>query len=465
MAERIGTSRNDYLIGTSVNENISGYEGDDYIFGDKGFDTLVGGSGADTFVFKNVDHHQASNGLLYVFSDDGLDIISDFNYDEDQILSEEQGKQNPYYHVSIQGAVAPQNNSGGSEETNYENSSTTGSDTIKGTLANDIIFSLDGNDELYGYEGNDSLYGGAGDDSIYGGTDSDKIYGGSGNDYLSGGEFSDTLDGGTGNDTLDGRDGVLDNLIGGTGNDLYIVRGKILYDNNENSSYIVDPDSIKENSNEGIDTVESTGRYVLGNNLENLILVGNSNINGLGNKLDNRIDGNAGKNFLVGGEGNDQLSGNGDDDILIGEYGSDTLRGGAGNDFLKGGSESDTLIGGAGNDLLNGGAGDDTLTGGSGADTFVLSSPFDGIDSITDFKREEGDKIQISAGGFGIESDEYDSFIFDSSTNELWFEQVVTGENTSSSLIASLQPGSNFNPRVDINIVSSNYVISISVVA
>ncbi|MEO1378675.1 MAG: hypothetical protein AAFW70_31350, partial [Cyanobacteria bacterium J06635_10] len=100
--------------------------------------------------------------------------------------------------------------------------------------------------------------------------------------------------------------------------------------------------------------------------------------------------------------------------------------------------------------------GDDTLTGGAGADIFVLDSPFDGIDSITDFNSLEGDKIQISASGFGIELNEYDGFIFDSSTNELRFTQIETGENISSifiSVLVSLQPGSDFNPILDIDIV------------
>jgi len=73
------------------------------------------------------------------------------------------------------------------------------------------------------------------------------------------------------------------------------------------------------------------------------------------------------------------------------------LHGGAGNDFLNGG---------AGNDLLDGGAGRDQITGGAGADRFRFSTPAGfGIaqaDRITDFRSQEGDRLEISRQAFGI---------------------------------------------------------------
>ena len=89
----------------------------------------------------------------------------------------------------------------------------------------------------------------------------------------------------------------------------------------------------------------------------------------------------------------------GDDVIRTNSWGfSVELRGGAGNDLLAAGVTgvvSDILNGEAGDDTLDGGAGDDGLTGGSGADTFVIGSG-GGIDLITDFNAEEGDKIDLS---------------------------------------------------------------------
>ena len=88
-------------------------------------------------------------------------------------------------------------------------------------------------------------------------------------------------------------------------------------------------------------------------------------------------------------------------DILTGTASNDRVSGLAGNDTLDGASGNDVLNGGVGNDVLMGGIGKDKLTGGAGADTFkfVLAneSTFWSMDTITDFKRAQGDKIDLSA--------------------------------------------------------------------
>ena len=86
---------------------------------------------------------------------------------------------------------------------------------------------------------------------------------------------------------------------------------------------------------------------------------------------------------------------------LTGTKGNDTLAGGSGNDLIRGLGGQDKLYGGLGKDTLLGGAGADTLTGGAGADTFKFGSGDLGLgltarDTITDFKRAEGDKIDLS---------------------------------------------------------------------
>lgn len=446
MAERIGTPASEELKGTPEN---------DYIFGDLGDDTLDGGEGADEFVFNNVFDHfnypSVSQNIheVHIFSTDGYDIIKNYSLldEADSVINIDPKTQNSEHIPIIMEVIAP--GSGIYIEETEDIFGTKGSDTINGTSASESIFGLGGDDIIYGNEGYNALYGGTGDDSLYGGEDFDQLYGEEGNDYLSGGNNRNELHGGAGNDTLDGSDGFSDTLIGGTGNDIYIVDDSAIFSGfkGDIASQGLEDDPITEDLDEGTDTVESPVSYVLGDNLENLLLTGSKDIDGVGNALDNQIDGNAGQNFLVGGDGNDLLRGYENNDILVGVAGSDTLAGGVGNDALNGGTGNDTLIGDAG---------EDTLTGGAGADIFIFSSPFDGIDSITDFNFEEGDKIQISAKGFGIEQDDYDSFIFDNSTNELWFEQLETGENTSSlsvSVLASLQPSSNFIPRLDITIV------------
>ncbi|WP_324779516.1 calcium-binding protein [Thiobacillus sedimenti] len=218
------------------------------------------------------------------------------------------------------------------------------------------------------------------------------------------------------NDMLDGGVGA-DQMSGGSGNDSYTV---------DNLG-----DVLTERPNEGVDTVRSSISYTLGENLENLGLLGTAALDGTGNSLNNLLMGNAGNNVLHGDAGAD---------TLIGYAGNDRLDGGTGNDFLYGGQGNDTyvidstgdspsenvnegwdtvessisytlganvesltltgisaingtgndldnnLVGngatnvlstGAGNDYLDGGAGADTMIGGAGDDDYVVDNAGD----------------------------------------------------------------------------------------
>ncbi|EIM25594.1 M10 family metallopeptidase C-terminal domain-containing protein [Microvirga lotononidis] len=72
----------------------------------------------------------------------------------------------------------------------------------------------------------------------------------------------------------------------------------------------------------------------------------------------------------------------------------------SGKDVITGGRHNDTLNGFNGNDTITGGGGADTLTGGKGADRFMYKSLSDSrgfnFDTITDFSRSQGDKIDLS---------------------------------------------------------------------
>lgn len=124
------------------------------------------------------------------------------------------------------------------------------------------------------------------------------------------------------------------------------------------------------------------------------------------------ISGDAATNHLDGYFGNDRLLGLAAADVLKGRVGNDTLDGGSGNDLIYGGAGADSLLGGTGSDRISGGssadriiggAGRDVLWGGSGADRFVFGAASDsgtGVttrDSIADFSRVQGDKIDLSA--------------------------------------------------------------------
>ncbi len=309
-----GTSGNDTIFGWASGGNASSPSGNDTLIGGVGNDSILGGTGDDNL----------SGGL-------GLD--------------------------TLRGGV--------------------GNDDLKGDNGNDRLFGEDGNDTLGGGRGNDSLDGGAGRDILYGGSDdagndsldggigSDTLYGGDGNDILNGGggyEYDgNILYGGNGNDILDGGTNASDNLYGGDGNDTLYANQSYEYSNvnrltdtlnggKGNDTYIIFlgasrfvEDIVIEAASAGIDTVQSSISYTLGNNLEKLTLLGNSALNGTGNSLNNTIVGNAASNILKGAAGSDKLNGQ------------------AGNDNLLGSS---------------GGVGErDTLTGGAGRDTFFLGSP------------------------------------------------------------------------------------------
>jgi Ca2+-binding RTX toxin-like protein len=126
-----------------------------------------------------------------------------------------------------------------------------------------------------------------------------------------------------------------------------------------------------------------------------------------------------GFNQFQGNAGNDSITGNGSTQLVYGaatgsvtidlalgiadgdgSVGHDTFSGvnnvlGSNfNDTILGGLAGETLNGGNGNDLIDGGGGNDTLIGGLGTDTFVYATG--GTDTVADFNRAQGDKLDVS---------------------------------------------------------------------
>jgi Ca2+-binding RTX toxin-like protein len=139
------------------------------------------------------------------------------------------------------------------------------------------------------------------------------IIGNAGDNLLDGKNGFDTLMGGEGDDTLIGGGGI-DKLIGGDGSDTYQISST--------------EDIIVETAKDGDqDVIETSVSYALGDNLEVMVLTGNT--------LDNTLYGNDSGNELSGEAGNDSISGMG---------GDDTLQGGEGNDTFDGGEGTDTVV-------------------------------------------------------------------------------------------------------------------------
>ncbi|MBD2258297.1 calcium-binding protein [Pseudanabaena sp. FACHB-2040] len=155
-----------------------------------------------------------------------------------------------------------------------------------------------------------------------------------------------------------------------------------------------------------------------------------------------------------GGRGHEKLSGWLGDDIIQGGAGNDVLYGGFGelsgrlmqlglwspndgDDKLLGEEGDDALYGEGGNDYLEGGAGSDVSTGGAGADTFVLDAQ-GGVDRITDFNAQEGDRIAFKAY-FDL-----NQFVYDQSTGNLSYGGRTVG-------VLENRP-SNFSPQAHIQL-------------
>ena len=204
-----------------------------------------------------------------------------------------------------------------------------------------LHFGLNGNDLLDGGAGADTLTGGYGNDLYMVDNTGDRVLelAAAGHDTVRSSvsyalsDYVEDLEltgsssvGGTGNagrNTLRGNSGA-NRLDGGAGADL-LVGGA------GDDTYVVDDtgDAVYEVADAGADTVETSVSFTLGAEVENLVLIGTSAVNGTGNALDNTLIGNSADNLLTGGAGND------------------TLRAGAGNDKLYGGDGNDALIGDA----------------------------------------------------------------------------------------------------------------------
>lgn len=339
-----GSESGDVLNGGTGDDTLYGYAGADQLDGKTGADAMYGGAGNDTYWVDNAGdtvHENAGDGSDTVVSTVSFALSSDVE------------------NLTLGGTAAI--NGVGND----------GANTLKGNEAANVLEGGAGNDTLDGRGGADTLKGGLGDDiyyvdhvqdvivenagagldvvfasvsttlsanverltltgaaelqgtgnelgnTIYGNGAANTLYGLEGRDRLYGSSGDDILYGGGGKDTLTGGAGA-DEMHGGAGDDIYYIDGL--------------SDQVMENGGDGIDTIISPVSYILGANVENLVLDGAAAFDGTGNSLGNRLDGNDANNVLKGAGSGDQLFGNGGDDVLIGGSQGDRLTGGQGSD-------------------------------------------------------------------------------------------------------------------------------------
>lgn len=369
-----GNDQANMLEGGAGNDTLNGGNGADVLIGGQGKDVMFGGNGDDTYWVDSPDDSVREGSAT-----GGIDTVRlTGNAFTSYVL--------PVY---VENLI---DDTGGSMTI----TGTTVDNVISGNAGADTIYGLNGNDTLSGGDGNDVLYGGGGADVLDGGSGSNTLIGGLSNDiYITAssadkiienaGEGTDTVRSSALNTTLaanveilelvgnakNGAGNELANTMTGNGNDNYLdgkAGADTMMGKGGNDTYVVDNvnDQVREDANQGVDTVNSIVTFSLGANVENLQLGGTSAINGTGND---------GINWLGGNDAANVLAGRGGDDVLLGKGGNDTLQGGLGAD---------------------------RLTGGTGADTFVFGSVTEstvdakGRDTIFDFNHSESDHIDLS---------------------------------------------------------------------
>lgn len=350
-----GGKGGDLLRGFNGNDDLNGGAGSDVLDGGFGDDTLRGGAGVDVFRFGERQF--------------GSDTIRDFALGTDRIDLRGLGigslaTLRPYLS-QVGSDVVIQTAFGGERE-----AITITNVTIASLLAQPKSFLLDTTvtpQVVNGTAGSDVLFGGLGADTLLGGAGSDDLDGSAGNDILRGGAASDSLRGGAGNDrfVFDGRQFGNDTIADFTrGKDQIDLRNLGVGD-----VAALQPFMSQSGSDVVIKTFfagEQESITIRGTTIARLIASPDS--------------------FVFTSSAERQVNGGTDSaDTLFGAKGADTLFGYAGFDALSGGQ---------GNDILIGGAGDDTLRGGLGADRFVLGFG-DGYDTILDFSRAQGDRIDL----------------------------------------------------------------------
>jgi Ca2+-binding RTX toxin-like protein len=452
-----GGNGNDVLRGGQHDDTLEGGDGDDLLYGDEGTDRLFGGNGNDRLHAGegyDLDSLYGGDGAdffhgnrstvgfaepVVLWGGEGRDVfymptaaaivwyggerqphhtIADFNPGEDLLTFAADPDPSSAYRYGQQLVQAGTSVHIGSNDTRkvlnttvaevmgaliwvtteaqavayWNQLRTTGVLTQHGNASANALTGNNGADVLYGFDGNDTLRGNGGDDEIHTGLGNDLAYGGAGNDAIHALGGQNTVFGGTGNDWVDGRtfegsdkltahgEAGDDTLLGSLGSDS--LTGGLDHDSIEGSV--------------GRDTIDGGD--------------GNDWLNGQAS--DDVVTGGEGNDTVVGGSDNDLLFGGNGADALSGETGTDTLHGEAGDDALDGGIGADRLFGGGGNDTLDGGTGDDTLTGGEGADRFVFQAVADpdnaglflepGHDTITDFVRDQGDRIALDSKLFAV---------------------------------------------------------------
>lgn len=400
----LGSDHADSIVGTGADEFIRGLGGNDTIQGGGGSDRIDGGSGADQMAGGVGDDE-------YVVDSAADSVNEGVNAGTDTVYSSLSWSLGDNLEILVLNGSAAINASGNSL-----------ANVLRGNQAANVLDGAAGPDTMAGGDGDDVYVVGDAGDSVTERPDQgiDQVMAavtfvlgenvehltltgsgainGTGNasaNLIVGNAAANTLVGNGGNDTLDGGVGN-DSLVGGAGDDTYVIDSA--------------GDLVTESANGGNDTIRSAVTITLSANVEQLVLLGTSAINGTGNSANNVLRGNSAANALNGGAGADTLIGGAGDDSYTVDNPGDVVTElvGEGMDLvnssitwtLGANLENLTLTGsgainGAGNSLdnvLRGNSGSNVLTGGAGNDIYIVGAG----DSVVENANEGTDSVESS---------------------------------------------------------------------
>ncbi len=386
----IGGQNNDRLLGNDLVNQIEGLRGSDTLTGAKGNDVLNGGVGIDQFGKPFVDRVLEERNANMVLTDSSLV----FGGGETDSI------------IEIEAATLI----GGVSNNTLNATAFTGSATLDGRGADDVLLGGSGDDVLIGGAGNDSLTGSGGDDT-----------------------YSFDADNDLGTDTLNELVGGGIDTLDYAGTSTAIVSVSLLLDTAQIAARTPAPGPLTRHTLDLFSGISIEN--VIGGSLNDVLS---------GNSLNNRILGGAGNDFLLGLAGDDWMEGGDGDDLYlfdadgplgfdhiweeVGTGGNDTLdfvltsssvtvnlgRGikqvvnpnlslrlivAHGVESLIGGSGNDFLIGNSLKNRLSGLGGNDGLAGRRGNDTYVFDADFPlGTDTVVEAEDVEGgvDTLDLS---------------------------------------------------------------------
>ncbi len=225
----------------------------------------------------------------------------------------------------------------------------------------------------------------------------ENVIGGSGSDVLKGNVANNVFRGGAGNDFIDGRGGSDTAVYSGNEADYNYVQHA------DGTWTVAD---LRGGSPDGFDTLKNVrflkfsdttvdlgpGMTVISGTKANDTIDATHTIAGQLTPTD-------GFDTIYGMAGNDMINAMGGDDLIYGGDGSDTLYGGAGNDLVDGGSGADKMYGGLGNDtyVVDNKSDIASEAGSDGIDTVVSWITF----SLADTKHAIGDIENLTLAGGG----------------------------------------------------------------